>query len=108
MAVAVNSSPATATHSTHSILLVKTYLCRVQSRTMLDGEIVCIDRRGRPQFNDLLFHRGEPRFFAFDLLMADGKDLRTERLTDRKHELRRLLLKVPESRMQCVKHVEQY
>src|SRR6202022_2103199 len=29
-------------------------------KTVLDGEIVCLDRRGRPQFNDLLFHRGEP------------------------------------------------
>ena len=63
---------------------------------MLDGEIVCLDKRGRPQFNDLLFHRGEPCFFAFDLLMADGKDLRSERLTDRKHELRRLLSKAPD------------
>ena len=44
--------------------------------TVVDGEIVCLDRRGRPQFNDLLFHRGEPCFFAFDLLMSDGKDLR--------------------------------
>src|SRR6202011_5784251 len=52
-------------------------------KTVLDGEIVCLDRRGRPQFNDLLFHRGEPCFFAF--LMSDGKDLRSERLTDRKH-----------------------
>jgi ATP-dependent DNA ligase len=48
------------------------------------------------------------RLFAFDLLMSDGKDLRTERLTDRKHELRRLLSKVPESRMQYVEHVEQH
>jgi hypothetical protein len=71
-----------------------------QGKTVLDGEIVCLDRRGRPQFRDLLFHRGEPCFFAFDLLMADGKDLRSERLTDRKQELRRLMLKVPESR--CV------
>ena len=54
-------------------------------KTVLDGEIVCLDKRGRPQFNDLLFHRGEPCFFAFDLLMSDGRDLRTERLTDRKH-----------------------
>ena len=60
------------------------------------------------QFNDVLLHRGEPCFFAFDLLMADGKDLRTERLTDRKHELRRLLSKVPESRMQYVEHDEQH
>ena len=55
-------------------------------KTVLDGEIVCLDTRGKPQFNDLLFHRGEPCFFAFDLLMSDGKDLRTERLTDRKQD----------------------
>jgi bifunctional non-homologous end joining protein LigD len=77
-------------------------------KTVLDGEIVCLDRRGRPQFNDLLFHRREPCFFAFDLLMDDGKDLRAERLTDRKHELRRLLSKAPTSRMHYVEHVEQY
>lgn len=46
-------------------------------KTVLDGEIVCLDKRGKPQFRDLLFHRGEPCFFAFDLLMTDGKDLRT-------------------------------
>jgi bifunctional non-homologous end joining protein LigD len=56
-------------------------------KTVLDGEIVCLDNRGRPQFRDLLFHRGEPCFYAFDLLMYDGKDIRSERLTDRKHEL---------------------
>ena len=66
-------------------------------RTVIDGEIVCLESCGRPQFNDLLFHRGEPCFFAFDLLMSDGKDLRSERLTDRKHELRRLISKIPES-----------
>jgi bifunctional non-homologous end joining protein LigD len=55
-----------------------------------------------------VFHRGEPCFFAFDLLMSDGRDLRTERLTGRKQELRRLLAKVPASRMRYVDHVEQY
>ena len=60
-------------------------------KTVLDGEIVCVDEQGKPQFHDLLFHRGEPCFFAFDLLMADGKDVRPEKLTDRKQELRRLL-----------------
>ena len=77
-------------------------------KTILDGEIVCLDKRGKPQFNDLLFHRGEPCFFVFDLLMNDGRDLRTERLTDRKHELRSLLSKVPVSRMRYVDHVEQH
>jgi bifunctional non-homologous end joining protein LigD len=77
-------------------------------KTVLDGEIVCLDKRGRPQFRDLLFHRGEPCFFAFDLLMSDGKDLRTEKLTDRKQELRRLMSKVPESRLRYADHVEQH
>jgi len=79
-----------------------------QGKTVLDGEIVCLDKRGKPQFRDLLFHRCEPCFFAFDLLMSDGKDLRTEKLTDRKQELRRLLSKVPDSRMRYADHVEQY
>jgi bifunctional non-homologous end joining protein LigD len=76
-------------------------------QTVLDGEIVCLDTRGKPQFNDLLFHRGEPRFFAFDLLMADGHDLRMERLTDRKQELRRLLSKAS-SRLQYVDHIHEH
>src|SRR5438445_1084747 len=65
-------------------------LTRIE-QAVLDGEIVCVDDSGRPQFRNLLFHRGNPPcFFAFDLLICDGKDLRTERLMD-KQELRRLL-----------------
>src|SRR5205807_5375612 len=56
--------------------------------TVLDGEIVCLDRKGKSQFKNLMFHRGNPPcFFAFDLLICDGKDLRTERLMDRKQAL---------------------
>src|SRR5256885_1857070 len=33
---------------------------------VLDGEIVCLDNQGRSQFNELLFGRGEPHFYAFD------------------------------------------
>jgi bifunctional non-homologous end joining protein LigD len=36
--------------------------------TVLDGEIVCLAEDGKPQFRDLLFRRGEPRFLAFDHL----------------------------------------
>jgi bifunctional non-homologous end joining protein LigD len=70
--------------------------------------LTVLDKRGRPQFNDLLFHRGEPRFFAFDLLMADAIDLRMEKLTDRKQELRRLMSGVLTSRMQYVDHVHEH
>src|SRR5437773_11302355 len=62
------------------------------ARGVIDGEICCLDRRGRPQFKNLMFRRGNPPcFFAFDLLTCDGKDLRNERLLDRKQEGRRLL-----------------
>jgi len=75
--------------------------------TALDGEIVCLDKKGRPQFRDLLFHRGDPCFFVFDVLMCDGKDWRTERLLDRKQELRRFLGKLPlDSRLRYVDHIE--
>jgi len=37
---------------------------------------------------------GEPCFYAFDLLMLNGRDQRRERLIDRKQELRRLLSKI--------------
>jgi len=106
--VELNSSPVTVTRSIHSLSFGKELTAQGAGRTVIDGEIVCLDRRGGPQFNDLLFHRGEPCFFAFDLLMDDGEDLRSERLTDRKHELRRLLSKAPTSRMRYVGHVEQY
>jgi bifunctional non-homologous end joining protein LigD len=58
---------------------------------VLDGEIVCLDRKGKTQFRDLLFRRGEPRFYAFDLLWCDGEDLRHLPLIDRKLRLRTLL-----------------
>lgn len=64
---------------------------------VLDGEIVCVDRRGRPQFKNLLFRRGDPCFFAFDLLWSAGIDHRLDSLADRKEELRRLLSRVPSS-----------
>jgi ATP dependent DNA ligase domain len=75
--------------------------------TVLDGEIVCVDRKGRPQFRDLLFRRGDPCFFSFDLLVSDGKDWRRAQLLDRKDELRRLLARVQlDSRLRYVDHVD--
>ena len=61
----------------------------------MDGEVVCVDSSGRPQFEDLLFRRCRPCFFAFDLLIRNGKDYRSDRLEDRKQELRRLVVAVP-------------
>lgn len=58
---------------------------------IVDGEIVCVDDDGKPQFYYLLFRRGEPRFVAFDLLWCSGEDLRYFPVTERKHRLRSVL-----------------
>src|SRR5206468_10707308 len=75
-------------------------------RAVIDGEICSVDKRGRPQFKNLLFRRGNPPcFFAFDLLTY-GKDLRTERLLDRKQELRRLLARSPDSLLKYTEYID--
>ena len=43
---------------------------------ILDGEVVCLDRYGVRQFNQLLARKTPPIFYAFDLLWLNGKDLR--------------------------------
>ena len=58
---------------------------------VLDGEIVCLDKKGRSQFNELLFSRGDPRFYAFDLLWCEGRDLRFDGLHERKSRLKALI-----------------
>jgi bifunctional non-homologous end joining protein LigD len=57
---------------------------------ILDGEIVVLDEKGRSNFFDLMAHRGEPRYYAFDLLWLNGIDLRSRPLLERKRRLHRL------------------
>src|SRR2546427_5070728 len=76
-------------------------------RAVIDGKICSLDRRGRPQFKNLMFRRGNPPcFFAFDLLTCDGKDLRTEGLLDRKQELRLLLARSPDSLLKYTEYID--
>lgn len=63
---------------------------RVRS-AILDGEIVCLDKHGKSQFNSLMFRRGPARFYAFDLIELNGRDLRSLPLLKRKQFLRRLI-----------------
>jgi bifunctional non-homologous end joining protein LigD len=73
---------------------------------ILDGEITCMDAKGRPRFNDLLFRRREPHFFAFDLLCLNGNDCRRYSLSQRKLALRQLLNSGRRSAAIYVDHVE--
>lgn len=58
---------------------------------ILDGEVVALDRQGKPVLRDLLRGRGFLTFAAFDLLRLDGQDLTPLPLAERKHHLARLL-----------------
>lgn len=58
---------------------------------ILDGEIIALDDEGRINFWDLMRGRGTLAYAAFDLLWADGRDLRELPLVRRKKRLERLI-----------------
>jgi bifunctional non-homologous end joining protein LigD len=76
-------------------------LCVLQRQPLiLDGEVCVLDEIGRSDFErlqDRSRRRGRPKgseavvYCAFDLLVADGVDLRERPLADRKKALRELL-----------------
>jgi len=73
---------------------------------VLDGELVCLDSEGRSIFNELLFRRGCPIFYAFDLLYLNDRDLRQLPLIQRKRRLRDLIGKSGLADVICGKYVE--
>lgn len=60
--------------------------------TIIDGELVAVDRDGRSHFGTLQNTTSnsnvELRYYAFDLIHLDGKDIRRKPLTRRKEMLR--------------------
>lgn len=76
----------------------------------LDGELVALDAGGNPDFPALQAaidagRTGALRFYAFDLLVRAGEDLRDLPLAERKAALRALLAEPP-SRTVFVEHFE--
>jgi bifunctional non-homologous end joining protein LigD len=63
---------------------------------LIDGEIVALDHNGAPHFSALQAALSDGKtdklmFFAFDLLFAEGRDLRRAPLGKRKAQLKQLL-----------------
>jgi ATP-dependent DNA ligase len=58
--------------------------------TLIDGEIVAVDEKGRPSFSSLQNFDRAPVFYAFDLPMLAGEDLTRRPLDDRRKALRKL------------------
>lgn len=79
---------------------------------MIDGEIVALDAEGVPNFSALQAaiadgKTGKLIFFAFDLLFAEGMDLRRLPLIERKAQLKRLL-EARKGKAKCIRYVEHF
>jgi bifunctional non-homologous end joining protein LigD len=80
---------------------------------LMDGEIVALDHNGAPDFSTLQAalsdgDTGKLIFFVFDLLFADGEDLRALPLADRKERLKDLLEARPKAKARQIRYVEHF
>jgi bifunctional non-homologous end joining protein LigD len=73
-------------------------IANLPNDTIIDGEIVALDDDGKPSFN-LLQGFGDAQaivFYAFDLLMLQGKDVRTWPLVERRKQLCEIVSTFPD------------
>jgi bifunctional non-homologous end joining protein LigD len=80
---------------------------------LVDGEIVALDHEGAPDFSTLQASISDGKtdnliFFAFDLLFADGEDLRALPLGERKARLKQLLEARAKSKARSIRYVEHF
>ena len=74
---------------------------------IIDGELACLDSEGRSIFNELMFRRGCPIFYAFDILYLNDRDLRQLPLIERKQKLRAVIEKSQLPDVLCGKYIEE-
>ena len=74
-------------------LITEATLCNRNSSFVIDGEAMLLGVGGRSDFNGLHSrrHDHEVEFYAFDMLVSDGEDLRKLPLSMRKTNLHQLL-----------------
>jgi bifunctional non-homologous end joining protein LigD len=83
---------------------------------LIDGEIVALDHNGAPDFSTLQAALSDGNtdaliFYAFDLLFADGEDLRQLPLHERKERLKELLEARPKGKKgkaRTIRYVEHF
>ena len=80
---------------------------------MIDGEIVALDHNGAPNFSALQAALSDGKtddlvFFAFDLLFADGLDLRRLPLMERKVRLEECLAGRRRKKANSIRYVEHF
>ncbi|MFX9699945.1 DNA ligase, partial [Acinetobacter baumannii] len=79
---------------------------------LIDGEIVAVDHDGLPDFSALQAAIAEGKtanliYYAFDLLFADGEDLRALPLRERKARLK-ALLEARNGKAKLIRYVEHF
>jgi bifunctional non-homologous end joining protein LigD len=80
---------------------------------MIDGEIVALDHEGNPDFSALQAAISDGKtdrliFYAFDLLFAEGEDLRRLPLEQRKARLKQLLDTRKKNKSESIRYVEHF
>ena len=80
---------------------------------LIDGEIVALDHNGAPDFSTLQAAISDGKtddliFYAFDLLFADGEDLRRLPLGERKARLKKLLEARRKGKAGTIRYVEHF
>ena len=72
-------------------------LKKIEKDAVLDGEIVALDKNGKPHFQLLQQYLQDPNvpicYYVFDCLYVDGKSIEDKPLTERKKILQRILPK---------------
>ena len=81
---------------------------RLRAPLIIDAEVVCLDRKGIPDFDALHSRTADEKAvaLAFDLLLS-GEDIRQQPLIERKTALKWVLRKAREG-IQYVEHAEGY
>ena len=84
---------------------------RALPNAIIDGEVVALDATGAPDFSALQAALSEGRsgdlvYFAFDLLFAEGEDLRALPLSQRKQRLQKLLTDARMSDATAVRYLD--
>ena len=80
---------------------------------LIDGEIVALDHDGAPDFSSLQAAISDGQtdsliFYAFDLLFAEGEDLRHLPLGERKARLKQMLEARPRAKAKSIRYVEHF
>jgi ATP dependent DNA ligase domain len=113
-AIAVKSGNAVTLYSRNKKSLNKRFpyivepLRELPEGTVVDGEIVALDDDGRPVFNllqNFASESGRIRYFVFDLLCYENRDL-TRLYLMKRRDMIRSLIKFGDSRVKIAEYIE--